>query len=115
MLPGQIAAELRLLREAVIGLDGKVNRILGTLNTQGILMASSLQTLTEAVAANTSAIGSAKMALVGLKASLDAAIAALPDQSALDALSVQLGTDDASLAAAIVANTPAAPVPSPTP
>ena len=47
--------------------------------------------------------------LQGLKAQLDAAIAGLPDQTKLQALSDALDKDDADLAAAVVANTPATP------
>lgn len=67
---------------------------------------SATDDLTAAVAANGSGIASAISLLQGLKALLDAAIANLPDQSALLALSATLGADDATLAAAVLANTP---------
>ncbi len=71
-------------------------------------MANELQTLTTQVAANTSAEASAIVLLQGLKTALDAAIAANNPQALLD-LSNQLGASQQALAAAIVANTPAAP------
>ena len=56
---------------------------------------------------------SAVTLLQGLKAALDAAIAANAngDSEALPALSARLGTSADALAAAVVANTPAAPTP----
>lgn len=64
------------------------------------------------VSKNTEVISSAKTLIVGLKTSLDNAIAQLPDTSALTELSAQLATDDQALADAVAANTPAAPAPS---
>jgi hypothetical protein len=49
--------------------------------------------------------------LLSLKTQLDAAIAALPDQTQLQAISDALDQDSADMAAAVVANTPAAPKP----
>ncbi len=77
---------------------------------KGILMASALDDLTAQVTANTSAEASAITLLQGLKAALDAAIAS-GNPAALKALSAQLGTSQTALAAAILANTPAAPTP----
>ncbi len=86
------------------------------LKTLGAKMSVELDDLKAKVAANTTVIGSAKALLVGLKASLDAAIAELPNKAALMELSAKLATDDQELADAVVASTPAAPVvPEPTP
>ena len=73
------------------------------------LIMSALDTLTANVAANTSGIDSAITLLRGLKVALDEAITALPDTTALQALSDSLATDDAKLAAAVVENTPTPP------
>jgi hypothetical protein len=69
-----------------------------------------LTDLTTNVAQNTSAVQSAVTLLGNLKTQLDAAIAASQggDDSQLEALSQTLGNDDQALAAAVVANTPAA-------
>lgn len=67
---------------------------------------SALDDLKAKVASNTTVIGSAITLLGNLKTSLDAAIAQLPDQTALQNLSNTLGTDDQALADAVAANTP---------
>lgn len=72
---------------------------------------TALTDLQTQVASNTSVIKSAETLLSGLAAALAAAIAAQQggdDGAALQALQAQLSTDDAGLAAAVVANTPAA-------
>jgi len=71
-----------------------------------LFMSAELDTLTAEVAHNTDVEQAAVALLQGLKAQLDAAGT---DPVALKALSDQLGANDAALAAAIVANTPAAP------
>lgn len=80
---------------------------------------TALTDLQTRVASNTTVIESAETLLSGLAAQLEAAIAAQKngdDGAALQALQAQLSTDDAGLAAAVVANTPAAPpAPAPTP
>jgi len=68
-------------------------------------MSAELDTLKAEVARNTDVEKSAVALLQGLKAQLDAAGT---DPVALKALSDQLGSNDADLAAAIVANTPVA-------
>jgi hypothetical protein len=78
------------------------------LTTEITKMAAELATLQAAVAANTTIIGSAIALIQGIKTALDAAIAT-GDPAALTALSTSLGTEDAALSAAIVANTPAPP------
>lgn len=75
------------------------------LDRSDIIM-SAMDTLTAAVAKNKSGIASAVTLLQGLKAALDKAIGELPDTSSLEALSTELGTQDATLAAAVLANTP---------
>ena len=71
-------------------------------------MSAELDVLTTQVAANTEVEASAIVLLEGLKSALDAAIAS-GNPAALTALSTQLEFSRAALAAAIVANTPAAP------
>lgn len=71
-------------------------------------MSTELDTLTAAVQRNSDAEDSAITLLQGLKAALDAAIAS-GNPAALTALSAQIGAKTDALAAAIVANTPAAP------
>ncbi len=66
-----------------------------------------LDDLKTAVQKNTDVEESAIVLLNGLKSKLDAAIAA-GDPAALKALSDSLGTESDKLAAAVVANTPAA-------
>lgn len=73
-------------------------------------MADELQTLTATVATNTTVTDSAITLLTGLKGQLDAAIAA-GNPAALQALSDSLGSETQKLAAAVAANTPAAPTP----
>ncbi len=67
---------------------------------------SALTDLQAQVAANTTVIGSTLALIQGLKAQLDAAGT---DPQALADLSAQLSTSDQALAAAVAANTPAAP------
>lgn len=68
---------------------------------------AAIDDLTAAVARDTDVDASAITLLNGLKAQLDAAIAA-GDPAALQALSDQLGTNASALADAVSANTPAA-------
>jgi hypothetical protein len=72
-------------------------------------MGQELDALTAAVASNTTVEQSAIVLINGLKQKLDNAIAS-GNPAALVALSAELGTSDAALAAAITANTPAVPV-----
>jgi hypothetical protein len=73
---------------------------------------SALSDLQAAVAQEDTAIASAITLLQGLKSALDAAIAS-GDPAALQALSTDIGNQTAALAAAVTANTPAAPAPAP--
>lgn len=85
------------------GISAKLDQIL----KEEAQMAGELQDLQAGVANNSSVIQSAITAIQNIKAALDAAIAS-GDPAALKALSDQLGTDDAALAAAVAANTVAA-------
>lgn len=69
---------------------------------------AAIDDLTAQVAANTSVIESAITLLGNIKALLDAAGT---DPAKLAALSATLAAEDDKLAAAVVANTPAAPTP----
>jgi uncharacterized protein YaaN involved in tellurite resistance len=78
-----------------------------TIQQQGTKIMAELDDLKTAVARETEVDESAIVLLNGLKAKLDAAIAA-GDPAALKALSDSLGTESQKLADAVVANTPAA-------
>lgn len=84
----------------------QVTQLLGQLQFWGAKIMGELDDLKAKVAANTTVIASAITLLQGLKAKLDAAIAA-GDPAALTALSAELGAQDQALADAIIANTPA--------
>ncbi len=71
-----------------------------------VFMSQALDTLTASVTAETTVVASAITLLNGLKAQLDAAGT---DPAKLADLSAQLDASRTALAAAIVANTPAAP------
>jgi len=111
-------------------LAGKIDQLLSQQTTYFHQGAQAMATLQDAinqlkaqVAANKSAIDSAKDLINGFGARLDAATAAAKAAGATDAqlqsltdLSTAIKADDDGLAAAVVANTPAAtPPPSPTP
>ena len=85
--------------------EDQLNRILDAIHQLGIKMANELADLTAQVAQTNTVIGSAITLIQGIKAALDAAGT---NPAALKALSDSLATSDAALAAAIVANTPAA-------
>ena len=86
-------------------MEDQLNRILDAIHQLGIKMANELADLTAQVAQTNTVIGSAITLIQGIKAALDAAGT---NPAALKALSDSLATSDAALAAAIVANTPAA-------
>jgi hypothetical protein len=88
--------------------------VLNQLLQQGDEVKADLTTLTAQVAQNVTVEGSAITLIQGIAAQLAAAIAA-NDPAALDALQAELAASDTSLAAAITANTPAAPTPTPAP
>ncbi len=81
--------------------------------TKETKMALTIDAITAAVQANTTEVGSVQTLLT----QLTAMIAAIPPstdpatQAALDALATTLGANNAALAAAVTANTPAAPAP----
>lgn len=87
--------------------EQKLASILSLLTEGFRKMAQELDTLKAAVARNTDVENSAVTLLQGLKSKLDAAIAA-GDPAALTALSTELGSSADALAAAVIANTPAA-------
>jgi hypothetical protein len=89
----------------------QVAKLLQTLSQQLGALMSALDDLKAQVAANTTVAQSAVTLIQGLKQKLDDAIAS-GDPAALKALSDQLATDDAALAAAVTANTLAASSPS---
>lgn len=90
---------------------GRIERLLVYVLRQQEREMTGLANVTAAVAAEQTVDASAIALLNGLKTELDAAIAANQggDDSQLQALSDQLSTEQAALAAAVTANTPAAP------
>jgi hypothetical protein len=94
---GEIKVELVKIHHSLINLELKTMTALTDLQAR--------------VAANTTVVASAVTLIQGLKASLDAAIAANAggdNGAALAELSASLDSTDTALAAAITANTPAA-------
>jgi hypothetical protein len=91
--------------EALSDLSDLREMLAQILNREGTIM-TDVTTLTADVTANTSAVQSAIVLIGNLKTALDAAGT---DPVALKALSDQLEASDKALAAAILANTPAAP------
>jgi len=90
------------------GVDAKLDQVLNLLNKifQGVqTMSAELDALEAQVTANTSTEASAIQLLNGLHAML---VAAGTDPTKLNALKASLSTSATDLAAAIVANTPAA-------
>lgn len=90
--------------------EQKLDRILSMLATviqKENIMAGELDQLTKDVAAESTVDDSVIALLTGIKAQLDAAIAS-GNPAALTALSTSLQASQAKMAAAIVANTPAA-------
>ena len=92
-------------------IEHKLDRLLALFKQETKIMAIDISALTAEVANNTAVDGS----IVQLVQNLAAQIAAIPPstdpqtQAALDALTATLKNNDASIAAAVVANTPAAP------
>ena len=86
-------------------IEDQLNRILDAINQIGMTMANELADLTTKVSDTKTVIDSAIVLIQGIKAALDAAGS---NPVALKALSDSLAASDAALAAAIVANTPAA-------
>jgi hypothetical protein len=90
----------------------KTTDLLNLILTGVTKMAGELDALTAAVQRNSDVEDSAIVLLQGLKAALDAAIAS-GNPAALTALSTTIGAKADALAAAVVANTPAAPTTTP--
>ena len=88
-------------------IERKLDHIICALATFGRLIMATLDDIKAAVKANADAEDSAVILLQGLKAKLDAAIAA-NDPAAIQAVVDDLGKQTAGLAAAVVANTPSA-------
>jgi hypothetical protein len=88
----------------------RLERKIDSLIRQGEIVMADLTQITAQVAANTSVEGSAATLIQGLAAQI---AAAGTDPVALAALVSQLNTSETALAAAVAANTPAAP-PAPT-
>lgn len=86
----------------------RIEAALATLDRKVTTMAASLDTITATVKRTEDAEDAAIVLLQGLKAALDAAGT---DPVALKALSDELGAKTDALAAAVVANTPAATPP----
>ena len=85
--------------------EDQLNRILDLINKLETKMATALEDLTAQVTQTNTVIDSAIILIQGIKAALDAAGT---NPAALKALSASLDTSEQALAAAIVANTPAA-------
>jgi hypothetical protein len=94
---GDVGRKLQVVISALNRIEGKVNT-----------MAGELDALKASVSRNNDVVQSAITLIQGIKAALDAAIAA-GDPAALKALSDSLGSQDDALADAVTANTPAAP------
>lgn len=103
--------QIRKLRKAVKKLSHKLDRVLvGQHNAahQQEQIMSTLADVQAKVTAEDTVIDSAIALLQGLAAQ----VAALtPDQAAIDALAADIGSKTDALAAAVAANTPAAPAP----
>jgi ATP/maltotriose-dependent transcriptional regulator MalT len=82
-----------------------------TLHQENLVTQAQQDALTAQVDTNTDTIGSAITLIGNIKSQLDAAIASQPQDNgaALQALADKLASSDQALAAAVVANTPAAP------
>lgn len=87
--------------------SAQLRRIEDLLITLGERILSALDSLKTNVANNTTVIQSAIVLIQGLKQKLDDAIAS-GDPAQVQALSDELGAQDAALAQAVAANTPAA-------
>lgn len=86
----------------------RIERKLNTLTVMEVEVAKEIDALRAEVEENGSVVASATALLGGLKAALDEAIAN-QDMGAVETLRNQLDANNAALAAAVAANTPAAP------
>jgi hypothetical protein len=96
------------LLNALAEINAKLDTILATLKEFQMSGTNSLANLTAQVASQQTVITSVETLLSQLTA-LIAAASPTGDNPAIDAIVTQLQTQDASLAAAVTANTPAAP------
>ncbi len=106
-----IEADMEVISDVLILLSGKLDRLLALTNSSLKLektMSTELQALTDQVKANTDAEASAVVLLGKLS---DLIKAAGTDPAKLTQLTSDLDASKAALAAAILANTPAAPTP----
>jgi hypothetical protein len=106
-----LAPNVIAVLNAILNSDSKTATLLAELKAQGASMTTQLQTLTDQVTANNTLIGSAVTLIGGLAAQIQANV---NDPVALQALADSLKQNDDTLAAAVVANTPA-PTPPPAP
>ena len=105
--PGKSSATWWNLPREVQRLRWEIQRLSDQIGRMEVRMAGELGDLQAKVAQNTNVVDSAIVLITGIKTALDAAIAANNPQALKD-LSTALGAEDDKLAAAIVANTPAA-------
>ena len=104
-------AELLEVMQYFLSIDQKLSAIQNSLTTERkdlSGMAVTLADLQAKVTAQNTVVNSAITLIQGLKAQLDAAIAA-NDPAQLQAISDALGTQDTALANAVASNTPGAP------
>jgi hypothetical protein len=98
-----------VIRSGDVGLEAKLDRILAAVQAiqlQGTQIMATLSDVQAAVTAEDTVVDSAIALLQGLAAQ----IAALqPNQAAIDALAADVTSKTTALAAAVAANTPAAP------
>lgn len=104
----KIDVDLRINDASASAKLDTVIELLNNLTEKVDNMAGELDALTAQVSKNSDVIDSALTLIQGFKAQLDAAIAS-GNPAALTALSASIGASDDKLAAAVAANTPAAP------
>jgi hypothetical protein len=100
------------MQEDVASLRDDIQSVLSkisTLSRKGSVMNAAVEKLVQEVSESRTVVDSAVVLIGGLKAALDEAIAN-NDMSALEALAADLDSQQAALAQAVQANTPAAPV-----
>ena len=100
-------------RELVAKVDAILFR-LDIVNMEEVLLMADLNTVKDAVTAQTTVVGSVVTLLEGLSAQLAAAVAA-NDPVAIQAVADSISANTKMLADAVAANTPAAPGPAPAP
>lgn len=98
--------QFRCCHARLARVEAKLDFLIG----KEIHMAGEIDKLESDVAAEETVLGGVTSLLSGLKAELDAAIAA-NDMSRVSAVSAKIEADTAALSAAVVANTPVVPAP----